>query len=109
MTISAAFRLQKEAIQNLRRVRNMIGYSEAPTNVTIGPFFKLPFATQIGLVRDSFFPTANLLIYRYHEIFTHLTTDEKLVLYFLASKLKKSAVAVEIGSFLGASACFIAL
>ena len=35
--------------------------------------------------------------------------DEKFVLYILARKLQRSSVAVEIGSFLGNSACFIAL
>jgi predicted O-methyltransferase YrrM len=38
--------------------------------------------------------------------FTHLTAAEKRKLFELASKLK-SGYAVEIGSFIGASACFI--
>lgn len=38
--------------------------------------------------------------------FTHLTSAEKRKLFELASKLK-SGYAVEIGSFIGASACFI--
>ena len=44
---------------------------------------------------------AKLLSRRYHEIFTHLTTDEKFVLYILARKSQRSSVAVEIGSFCG--------
>jgi predicted O-methyltransferase YrrM len=46
---------------------------------------------------------------KYHEIFTHLSSEEKLALCLLAVKLNKLAVAVEIGSFLGASACFLAV
>jgi predicted O-methyltransferase YrrM len=74
---------------------------------TITPFFNLPFTSQKSLLRDSLFLAPKLR--RYDEIFTHLTTEEKLTLYLLASKLKRSSIAVEIGSFLGSSACFIAL
>ncbi|MCS7232048.1 MAG: class I SAM-dependent methyltransferase [Elusimicrobiota bacterium] len=42
-----------------------------------------------------------------NKIFTHLTLEEKLVLYKIASKVS-DGFAVEIGSYLGASACFIA-
>jgi predicted O-methyltransferase YrrM len=76
---------------------------------TTGPFFNLPFAVQKDLFRDSWPLTAKLLIRRYHRISTHLTHEEKVTLYFLASKLKRSSIAVEIGSFLGNSACFLAL
>src|SRR5262249_28067231 len=38
-----------------------------------------------------------------------LTHEEKVILYLLAAKLKRPCVAVEIGSFVGNSACFIAL
>lgn len=41
-------------------------------------------------------------------VFTHLTFDEKYLLYRVAAKLPPKAVAVEIGSYLGASSCFIA-
>ena len=40
-------------------------------------------------------------------IFTHLTTSEKRKLFELASKIK-NGYGVEIGSFVGASACFLA-
>jgi predicted O-methyltransferase YrrM len=40
-------------------------------------------------------------------IFTHLTYDEKILLYNLSKKLNDFSVCVEIGSYLGSSACFI--
>ena len=40
-------------------------------------------------------------------IFTHLTTQEKRKLFELARELPKNSYAVEIGSYLGASTCFI--
>lgn len=40
-------------------------------------------------------------------IFTHLTKAEKKKLFELASKLPSGGFALEIGSYLGASACFI--
>ena len=45
----------------------------------------------------------------YEQIFTHLTPNEKHVLYLLSARLGKGATIVEVGSFLGASACFMAL
>jgi predicted O-methyltransferase YrrM len=42
-------------------------------------------------------------------IFTHLTSEEKYVLYRLAKAVPKGGVAVEIGSYLGASSCFLAM
>lgn len=42
------------------------------------------------------------------QIFTHLTNQEKRKLFELASKLEQGSYAVEIGSYLGASSCFIA-
>lgn len=41
-------------------------------------------------------------------IFTHLTVEERLLLYRLGKKQAKGAVLVEIGSYLGASSCFLA-
>ncbi|MCL2157499.1 MAG: class I SAM-dependent methyltransferase, partial [Methanobrevibacter sp.] len=41
------------------------------------------------------------------DIFTHLTNMEKITLYKTAAKTEK-AVVVEIGSYLGASSCFLA-
>lgn len=41
-------------------------------------------------------------------IFTHLTNDEKLELNTLARSFKRNVIAVEIGSYLGSSSCFIA-
>lgn len=43
-----------------------------------------------------------------NKIFTHLTTAEKRKLFDLATKVKDGGYALEIGSYLGASACFIA-
>lgn len=42
------------------------------------------------------------------KIFTHTTEQERLLLYQLCSKLPSNNIAVEIGSYLGASTCFIA-
>lgn len=41
-------------------------------------------------------------------IFTHMTPEERLLLYTLALRQRKGAVLVEVGSYLGASACFLA-
>jgi predicted O-methyltransferase YrrM len=40
-------------------------------------------------------------------IFTHMTQDEKMLLYQVARKLRPGSLCAEIGSYLGASACFI--
>ena len=45
---------------------------------------------------------------RCFEVFTHLTVEERLLLYRLAVNLSRRACLVEIGSYLGASACFLA-
>jgi predicted O-methyltransferase YrrM len=42
-------------------------------------------------------------------IFSHLTNEEKRILFRLARGLPKNALAVEIGSYLGASSCFLSL
>lgn len=42
------------------------------------------------------------------KIFTHLTTAEKILLYKFSKALPPKSVAIEIGSYLGASSCFIA-
>lgn len=65
--------------------------------------------TPVRLLCDSLLLAASLSTGRYHGIVSHLSNDEKLVLYLLTLKLKRPTVAVEIGSFLGASACFLAL
>ncbi|MDI6704588.1 MAG: class I SAM-dependent methyltransferase [bacterium] len=43
------------------------------------------------------------------QIFTHLTRKEKVFLKHLAGKVPKDGVILEVGSYLGASACFFAL
>ena len=43
------------------------------------------------------------------KIFTHLTLEEKLLLYKLACKLEPASVIVEVGSYLGASSTFLAV
>lgn len=42
------------------------------------------------------------------QVFTHLTIDEKIILHKLSRNLKNNSVVAEIGSYLGASSCFIA-
>ncbi len=44
----------------------------------------------------------------YFNIFTHLTVGERLMLYKLARSLPKNSIIVELGSYLGASSCFLA-
>lgn len=56
--------------------------------------------------RYQHFLASHLELQQADKIFTHLTISEKRKLFELASKLK-SGYAVEIGSFIGASACFI--
>ena len=46
--------------------------------------------------------------FRIFRIFTHLTEREKLLLYDLSRSLPPDSVIVEIGSYLGASTCFLA-
>jgi predicted O-methyltransferase YrrM len=87
----------------------VIGDSETAAQLATGPFLNLPFSAKTNLLRDGVVLTAMLWAHKYHEIFTHLTNEEKLVLYLLTLKSKRPAVAAEIGSFLGASACFLAL
>ncbi len=41
-------------------------------------------------------------------IFTHLTSQERMMLYHFARHLKAGNIICEIGSYLGASACFLA-
>lgn len=48
------------------------------------------------------------LLRTFSKIFTHLTDEEKLQLLKLASSLNSGSVIVEIGSYLGASSCYIA-
>lgn len=70
----------------------------------LGKLFSILFEKinhQIFLIRNS-----NLR--KSDQIFTHLTTQEKRKLFELASKVEQGSYAVEIGSYLGASSCFIA-
>jgi predicted O-methyltransferase YrrM len=90
-------------------MRKLLGYSETAAEATSGSFWNLPFASKKGVLRDSWLLIVKLATRQYHRIFTHLTSEEKVLLYVLASKLKQPSVAVEIGSFLGSSATFIAL
>lgn len=46
---------------------------------------------------------------KYTKIFTHLTPEEKFSLLNLSKGLPKNSVLVEIGSYLGASSCFISM
>jgi len=45
---------------------------------------------------------------KFSHIFTHLTDVEKITLYRIARKIRRKATIVEIGSYLGASSCFLA-
>ena len=45
---------------------------------------------------------------KYFNIYTHLTKIERLLLYKLSLSLKNGSKIVEIGSYLGASASFLA-
>jgi radical SAM superfamily enzyme YgiQ (UPF0313 family) len=44
-----------------------------------------------------------------NQIYTHLTNEEKTFLKHIASKVPRDGVILEVGSYLGASACFLAL
>ncbi len=50
----------------------------------------------------------HLLLSKFSNIFTHLSDDEKIKIFGLASSLNSGSVIVEIGSYLGASSCYIA-
>jgi predicted O-methyltransferase YrrM len=67
-----------------------------------------PMARKPKLFRVSLFQTSKLFNKNHDKIFTHLSIDERLVLFVLASDLKRGAIVAEIGSFLGASACYLA-
>ena len=41
-------------------------------------------------------------------IFTHLTSQERMMLYHFSHHLEAGSTICEIGSYLGASACFLA-
>jgi predicted O-methyltransferase YrrM len=49
----------------------------------------------------------NCIPYRALDIPTHLTNEEKVALYKWSKTLSKNCVALEVGSYLGASACII--
>lgn len=44
-----------------------------------------------------------------NQIFTHLTVKEKTLLKHYATKVPKDGIILEVGSYLGSSACFLAL
>jgi predicted O-methyltransferase YrrM len=67
-----------------------------------------PNTSKLELLRLSIFLTPILYKKNYEKIYTHMTLDERLVLFFLANSLGRKAVVTEIGSFLGASACYLA-
>jgi predicted O-methyltransferase YrrM len=72
-------------------------------------FFKL--VNKMGALREKLVHHYFLLKYNLYDadsIFTHLTSQEKRKLFELAQRLPPNSFAVEIGSYLGASACFIA-
>ena len=60
----------------------------------------------IKILENKFYLFRNELI-RENTIFTHLTENEKIMMHRLLKKRPSSTICAEIGSFLGASACFI--
>jgi predicted O-methyltransferase YrrM len=72
--------------------------------------------SKIGVIKGNIsqlwqYPYKYHLVKKYENIFnifTHLTEFEKIVLYKIAKKKNKEAIFVEIGSYLGASSCFLA-
>ena len=46
--------------------------------------------------------------YKLFKTFTHLTTQERIILYEFASKLNDNSIIVEVGSYMGASSSFLA-
>ena len=99
----------QRTFRDIRNVRRLFGYSTTTAEDANCKFWDLPIASKKSVLQDSVHLVGKLLTHRYHEITTHLTNEEKVALYILASRLKSPCVAVEIGSFLGSSACFIAL
>ena len=99
----------QRTFRDIRNVRRLFGYSTTTAEDANCKFWDLPIASKKSVLQDSVYLIGKLLTHRYHEITTHLTNEEKVALYILASRLKSPCVAVEIGSFLGCSACFIAL
>lgn len=53
-------------------------------------------------------PLTEFFLENTSKILTHLIIEEKLTLYKLAQSLKPNSKIVEIGSYLGASSCFLA-
>ena len=99
----------RQTIRDVRLMRKILGHSETAEEAELDLFWNLPFASKKGVLRDSWPLLLKFVMRQQHRIFTHLTDEEKVILYILASKLKRPCTAVEIGSFLGSSACFIAL
>ncbi len=69
---------------------------------------KIPFKRNLLFMRNYFYLLRFRLL-RANRIFTHLTLNEKIILHRLVRKVAKiGPIAVEIGSYLGSSSCFIA-
>ena len=67
-----------------------------------------PNLSKLASLAISVLLTPKLLRGRNSKIFTHLMMDEQLVLFLLSRSLGFGTVVVEIGSFLGASATYLA-
>lgn len=67
---------------------------------------KLPSKT-LDIVQHFIFLKQNNHLKKANNIFTHLTNQEKRQLFYLSQNVN-DGIAVEIGSFVGASSCFIA-
>jgi predicted O-methyltransferase YrrM len=79
--------------------------------------FQFPVIFGVKLIRKVRFYAARFFLIIFdrerakqaNSIFTHLTNEEKYILFRLAKTIPKCGVAVEIGSYLGASSCFLAM
>lgn len=65
------------------------------------------FLKYFDYIRHLFFLSKNNHLKKANDIFTHLTNQEKRKLFHLSQNLN-DGIAIEIGSFVGASSCFIA-
>ncbi len=77
-------------------------------------FFKIKFS-MLSMKLTSFFKynffdfiKMRIKLHKELKIFTHLTFDEKILIYKISKKLPKNAICAEIGSYFGASSSIIA-
>lgn len=88
LLISQEVQRRFKARKKRSKLRNI--YSEIKNNILIQFVLKHRFDKQAD------------------KIVTHLTSKEKLLLKHLAGKISRNGIVLEVGSYLGASACFLA-